>query len=718
MSAAARIDELKKRYEENPRRFFAPLANEYRKAGDLDAAIALCQEHLADQPGNMNGHVVYGQALFEAARFDEARATFETALALDPENLIALRHLGDMARTTGDGQKAREWYARVLDADPRNEEILGFLREVDLALAADASSTPEAATLDEVPAVAAAPITPMESKPSAAPTLTREALGEAKTLEMRPVTPRFSPATPVVPFSEPVPPSRQSTGLMDLSIDLGTPVESEFGAGIAPAMPPAAPSKPPKPKDAINEAFAESFGVLYEESPSGPALVPPSAPSVPPEMESLPEFSVESAPLSEKPAALPSEPANEFSVEAAPDFSFESSSRSFSGPLLDAEEAVHPFPDLAAESPSELSAELVGEPLSDPAAAAASSDPVADYLFGDSLADLRSAEVEGASERGVEAAVPSGATPAAGSERVEAVGGTPQAFITETMAELYLQQGFRDEALDVYRQLSAQHPDDQSLRDRVRHLERGDRTSLSLDAVPSEISAAPEEPVGAPEGFAPIGAMLEPATPAVGTPVTGTRVTGTRVTGTRVTGTPSAGTPVSGTPLTAMSVAGAFSATARNFFATLSLRRALRSDGTPPIGIEAVIEAPASTVASPFVAGGTLDTMFGGPVGEADEHLALSIASMAEAIEVPVPTVKGQPTKPADTEFSLDKVFRESTPRSSTIVSRRSQKLRFDQFFTPSDDVSAVSPPPPSGDPGGPADLEQFSSWLQGLKSK
>ena len=35
MSTAARIDELRKKFEENPRRYFAPLANELRKAGDL-----------------------------------------------------------------------------------------------------------------------------------------------------------------------------------------------------------------------------------------------------------------------------------------------------------------------------------------------------------------------------------------------------------------------------------------------------------------------------------------------------------------------------------------------------------------------------------------------------------------------------------------------------------------------------------------------------------
>ena len=97
MAASNRIDELKKRYDENPRRFFASLANEYRKAGDLELAIALCETHLAEQPSNMNGHVVYGQALFESGRYDDAKGSFEIALQLDPENLIALRHLGDIA---------------------------------------------------------------------------------------------------------------------------------------------------------------------------------------------------------------------------------------------------------------------------------------------------------------------------------------------------------------------------------------------------------------------------------------------------------------------------------------------------------------------------------------------------------------------------------------------------------------------------------------------
>lgn len=127
MSNADRIEELRTKYEENPRRYFAPLANEYRKAGDLAQAISICREHLPKQPGHMSGYIVYGQTLFEANNLDEARTVFEQALTLDPENLIALKHLGDIARMNGENGVARRWYARVLDADPRNDDIASQL---------------------------------------------------------------------------------------------------------------------------------------------------------------------------------------------------------------------------------------------------------------------------------------------------------------------------------------------------------------------------------------------------------------------------------------------------------------------------------------------------------------------------------------------------------------------------------------------------------------
>src|SRR4051812_26604149 len=155
MTSSARIDELRKKFDENPRRYFAPLANEYRKAGDFDQAIFICQEYLPQQPGHMSGHIVFGQALFEAKRLPEAKTVFETALSLDPENLIALRHLADISRDLGDFPAARGWYEKVLHADPRNEEIAAIMEKLGSASAAPAPIAPTVET--PVPKAPAAP---------------------------------------------------------------------------------------------------------------------------------------------------------------------------------------------------------------------------------------------------------------------------------------------------------------------------------------------------------------------------------------------------------------------------------------------------------------------------------------------------------------------------------------------------------------------------------
>jgi hypothetical protein len=95
----------------------------------------------------MSGHIVFGQALFEAGDHDEARGVFEAALGLDPENLIALRHLGDIAREHGETDDARAWYRRVLDADPRNDDVAALLMSLE---AEPAPASEEPATWMEI----------------------------------------------------------------------------------------------------------------------------------------------------------------------------------------------------------------------------------------------------------------------------------------------------------------------------------------------------------------------------------------------------------------------------------------------------------------------------------------------------------------------------------------------------------------------------------------
>ena len=165
MASSDRIDELKRKFDENPRRYFAPLANEFRKSGDLDQAILICQEFLPQQPGHMSGHIVYGQALYETDRIDEARGVFETALSLDPENLIALRHLGDIAARQGDSTSARRWYERVLEADPRNDEIQSLLANLGNGFVAPATASAPAYSPPEPSPEPEAPRFGIETEP-------------------------------------------------------------------------------------------------------------------------------------------------------------------------------------------------------------------------------------------------------------------------------------------------------------------------------------------------------------------------------------------------------------------------------------------------------------------------------------------------------------------------------------------------------------------------
>lgn len=161
MDGTSRIDELEQKFIENPRRYFAPLANEYRKAGNPQQAIAICQAHLGQLPGHMSGQIVYGQALFEAGQYAEARTVFENALAMDRENLLALRHLGDIALREGQSVAAKQWYSKLLEIDPQDTAVIALVNEIDAATDADAQPVVESveqpapesqAPADEAPA--------------------------------------------------------------------------------------------------------------------------------------------------------------------------------------------------------------------------------------------------------------------------------------------------------------------------------------------------------------------------------------------------------------------------------------------------------------------------------------------------------------------------------------------------------------------------------------
>ncbi len=399
MSNSALIEDLERQFSENPRRVFARLANEYRKSGNLDGAIALCREHVPKHPGYISGHIVLGQALFESGALEEARLSFEAALQLDPENLIALRYLGDIARQIGDLDEASSWYRRLLEVDPQNEDVTARLSGL-------------------VDRAEAAPVMPLQAVAG----ITAEA-GE------HPAATSPDEEEPVA-MSEPEP--------IDWS-DIN-PENGSDAAVVAAA-----------PEELLPDgAIGTDAHAVAEDA----AFVPFGETSF--------TASAETRERSDSAADEPGVPSEDLATsEIEPE----------AGPFDD---PVDRSGSVAFDMPHEDILTFGGEGVEHGIAAEFDGTPSSGHATGwqaNGEGDLPDVNVNtndveddaGASE------------PGAGSTNdvvrfPNGEGGTP-AFVTETVADVYEQQGHLSQALEVYRQLAAQHPANEMLRAHVARLE-------------------------------------------------------------------------------------------------------------------------------------------------------------------------------------------------------------------------------------------------------
>jgi tetratricopeptide (TPR) repeat protein len=75
---------------------FGAIAERFRRAGDLERAVALCQDGLKRFPRNLSARVTLGWALLDLGRYDEAREALESVLKRAPDNLAAIRGLAEL----------------------------------------------------------------------------------------------------------------------------------------------------------------------------------------------------------------------------------------------------------------------------------------------------------------------------------------------------------------------------------------------------------------------------------------------------------------------------------------------------------------------------------------------------------------------------------------------------------------------------------------------
>ncbi len=139
---------------------FTPVLNRlgyaYAVMGDMARAETLMQRYVAAMPTDANPEDSYGDILFKAGRYNEARAHFEAALKKDPTFGPSQHELGDVFALLGNQDAAREAYRKsaLVAANPRRsleyrssialsyvrDNLYGFADREYAALAAEAKA--------------------------------------------------------------------------------------------------------------------------------------------------------------------------------------------------------------------------------------------------------------------------------------------------------------------------------------------------------------------------------------------------------------------------------------------------------------------------------------------------------------------------------------------------------------------------------------------------
>jgi len=278
----SRLDEVKRVLSREPgARQFLAQADELRRNGRVAEAIEVLEKGLEQNPGSVAGHVALGRLLQQAGRLDPALLSYQAALKLDPQNLVALRQTADLYLSRGEKVDAIKKLKLFRGLSPGDREVNELIRQLDEELAPSHSAVrPEtrphpAAPAPDSPGLAVPPVPPLPgpvaatlpapaTEPAPAPIL---AAAVPVPSELPIEAPAFEVPMPTVPdvFDMSDVPEPHSTPVVaDLLPpagpwgDVPPPVtEVESGAVATAAEPDARLSPPATPAPAVTETLAE-----------------------------------------------------------------------------------------------------------------------------------------------------------------------------------------------------------------------------------------------------------------------------------------------------------------------------------------------------------------------------------------------------------------------------------------------------------------------------
>ncbi|HOX26530.1 MAG TPA: tetratricopeptide repeat protein [Candidatus Krumholzibacteria bacterium] len=162
---AAQIAHFENRLQADPRsRAFLPLADLYRRTGQLDRARQVLERGLEIHPHLVIARAAFGQVLAELGEPAAATDALLAVVAQDPDNVLAIRLLAQCAAARDDWPAACECGERLLRLEPDDPGARETVREARrrLGTAAPAPDAPRPPSTPSAPS-------PARAAPSPAP---------------------------------------------------------------------------------------------------------------------------------------------------------------------------------------------------------------------------------------------------------------------------------------------------------------------------------------------------------------------------------------------------------------------------------------------------------------------------------------------------------------------------------------------------------------------
>ena len=417
------IVKLTERISKDPKsKLFVPLAEEYKKIGDIEMAIHVLSEGLKNNPAYVTARSLLGRLLYENGDLVAAQREFEEVVKAIPDNLLAQRKLGELYSLQNHHTEALKHYRIALALNPGDKSFAALVSKLEESIGAKTKPEWEKRPIPTIPGSIMEPeglVTPDKSASATSVPQVPPAVAE----QQQP------PVQTLVPAEEKAADVRESA-----EISTGQEEASESADKKIPLSP-----------------IMEKQNLFAKEEQTSESFTVPSDTEEPEEVFVVEPIEDESSP--EKP----------FSVEAP-----------FAGEKV--LESISSDKEISETDKSIIDHE---RPKEEPS------------LFGeqDSSAPVESESPRQAFEV-VTAKIPEPEL------SVKQAADESDDFTTDTLAELYIAQGFYEKAIDIYERMMADRPDSLGLKmklERVRAMASANPPEEYASAVMESLEALEEK---------------------------------------------------------------------------------------------------------------------------------------------------------------------------------------------------------------------------------